>query len=133
MAKSHVATPFRRMVLEGSLLADRTFFFLFVVFLLWKRISCFVSDLCDAEKEGLWLGSRCCGEQNTWRGREEFWEKRAKDTGMNNKMNIPMVERVEASAAECVCHEVMDTVQSGVLYCSNIVKSMRSKRLHTIV
>lgn len=52
---------------------------------------------------------------------------------MNNKMNIPMVERVEASAAECVCHEVVDTVQSGVLYCSNIVKSMRSKRLHTIV
>lgn len=37
MAKSHVATPFRRMVLEVSLLADRTFIFLFVVFLLCGR------------------------------------------------------------------------------------------------
>lgn len=73
------------------------------------------------------------GSKTHGRGREEFWEKRAKDTGMNNKMNIPMVGRVEASAAECVCHEVIDTVQSGVLYCSNIVKSMTSKRPHTIV
>lgn len=115
MAKSHVATPFRRMVLEVSLLADGRFSFCLSYFSCVEEISCFVSDLCDAEKEGLWLGSRCCGEQNTWRGREEFWEKRAKETGMNNKMNIPMVERVEASAAECVCHEVIDTVQSGVL------------------
>lgn len=80
MAKSHVATPFRRMVLEVSLLADGRFSFCFVCRISRvEEISCFVSDLCDAEKEGLWLGSRCCGEQNTWRGREEFWEKRAKD------------------------------------------------------
>lgn len=98
-----------------------------------EEISCFVSDLCDAEKEGLWLGSRCCGKQNTWRGREEFWEKGPRMTGMNNKMNIPMVERVEASAAECVYHELIDTAQYGILYCSNIVKFMTSKRPHTIV
>lgn len=100
---------------------DVFLFVLFVVFLLWKRISCFVSDLCDAEKEGLWLGSRCCGEQNTWRGREEFWEKRAKVTGMNNKMNIPMVERVEASAAECVCHELI--VLFNLVFCIAVIMS----------
>lgn len=46
MAKSHVATPFRRMVLEGSLLADRTFFFLFCLsyFSCVEEMSCFVSD-----------------------------------------------------------------------------------------
>lgn len=66
-------------------------------------------------------------------GERSSGKKEPRMTGMNNKMNIPMVERVEVSAAECVCHEVMDTVQSGVLYCSDIVKSIRSKRPHTIV
>lgn len=39
MAKSHVATPFRRMVLEGSLLADGRFSFCFVCRIspVWKR------------------------------------------------------------------------------------------------
>lgn len=74
------------------------------------------------------MGSKTHGE-----GERSSGKKEPRMTGMNNKMNIPMVERVEASAAECVCHEVIDTVQSGVLYCSNIVKSMRSTRLHTIV
>lgn len=73
------------------------------------------------------------GAKHMARARGVLGKKEPRMTGMNNKMNIPMVERVEVSAAECVCHEVMDTVQSGVLYCSNIVKSMRSKRLHTIV
>lgn len=73
------------------------------------------------------------GAKHMAEGERSSGKKEPRMTGMNNKMNIPMVERVEASAAECVCHEVIDTVQSGVLYCSNIVKSMRSKRLHTIV
>lgn len=53
MAKSHVATPFRRMVLEVSLLADGRFSFCLSYFSCVEEISCFVSDLCDAEKEGL--------------------------------------------------------------------------------
>lgn len=74
------------------------------------------------------MGSKTHGE-----GERSSGKKEPRMTGMNNKMNIPMVERVQASAAECVCHEVIDTVQSSILYCSNIVKSMTSKRPHTIV
>lgn len=74
------------------------------------------------------MGSKTHGE-----GERSSGKKEPRMTGMNNKMNIPMVERVEASAAECVCHELIDTVQSGISYCSNIVKSMISKRPYAIV
>lgn len=52
MAKSHVATPFRRMVLEVSLLADGRFSFLFCLsyFSCVEEISWFVSDCVTRKK-----------------------------------------------------------------------------------